>query len=145
MYNELQDEGYTEVNIIGINGFQYLDNDYHCMICDTPDECSSCDVERVLPWVQDLDDDDNDEIWDDYGADGIPDTGDLGEDDGLPDESYGDVWESWDISLRDLVVLDRVGNYITRLNLTSFNPDPTALGECTDNYETIKQLIISLY
>ncbi|SVD73929.1 uncharacterized protein METZ01_LOCUS426783, partial [marine metagenome] len=119
--------------------------DYHCMICDTPDECSSCDVERVLPWVQDLDDDDNDEIWDDYGADGIPGTGDLGEGDGEPDETYGDVWESWDISLRDLVFLDRDGNYITRINLTSFNPDPTALGECTGNYETIKQLIISLY
>ncbi len=145
MYNEPQDEGYTEVNIIGINGFQYLDNDYHCMICDTPDECSSCDVERVLPWVQDLDDDDNDEIWDDFGVDGIPDTGDLGEGDGLPDETYGDVWESWDISLRDLVFIDRNGNYISRINLTSFNPDPTALGECTDNYETIKQLILSLY
>ena len=145
MYNELQSEGYTEISIIGINGFQYLDNDYHCMICDTPDECSSCDVERVLPWVQDLDDDDNDEIWDDYGVDGIPDTGDLGEGDGEPDESDGDVWESWDISLRDLVFLDRDGNYITRINLTGFNPDPTALGECTDNYETIKQLIISLY
>ena len=145
MYNELQAEGYTEVNIMGINGFQYLDNDYHCMICDTPDECSSCDEERVLPWVQDLDDDDNDEIWDDYGVDGIPDTGDLGEGDGEPDEPYGDVWESWDISLRDLIILDREGNYITRINLTSFNPDPTALGECTDNYETIKALILSLY
>ena len=145
LYLELQTEGYTEINIIGINGFQYLDNDYHCMICDTPDECSSCDAERVLPWVQDLDDDDNDEIWDDYGQDGIPDTGDIGEGDGLPDESYGDVWESWDITLRDLVVLDRDGNYITKINLTSFNPDPTALGECTDNYDTIKQLILSLY
>ena len=145
MYNELQNDGYTQINMIGINGFQYLDNDYHCMICDTPDTCSSCDEERVLPWVQDLDDDDNDEIWDDYGSDGIPDTGDLGEGDGQPDESYGDVWESWDISLRDLVFIDREGNYITRINLTSFNPDPTALGECTDNYETIKQLILSIY
>ena len=133
MYNELQAEGYTGVNIIGINGFQYLDNDYHCMICDTPDECSSCDAERVLPWVQDLDDDDNDEIWDDENGDGVP------------DENYGDVWESWEIALRDLIFVDRDGNYITRLNLTSFNPDPTALGECTDNYETIKQLILSLY
>ena len=145
MYNELQSEGYTEVNIMGINGFQYLDNDYHCMICDTPDDCSSCEEERVLPWVQDLDDDDNDEVWDDYGVDGIPNTGDLGEGDGEPDEPYGDVWESWEISLRDLVFLDRDGNYITRLNLTSFNPDPTALGECTRNYDTIKNLIISLY
>ena len=145
MYNDLQAEGYTEVSMMGINGFQYLDNDYHCMICDTPDECSSCDEERELPWVQDLDDDDNDEIWDDYGADGIPDTGDLGEGDGEPDETYGDVWESWEISLRDLVVLDRDGHYITRINLTSFNPDPNALGECTGNYDTIKYLIISLY
>ena len=145
MYNELQSEGYTEVNIMGINGFQYLDNDYHCMICDTPDDCSSCEEERVLPWVQDLDDDDNDEVWDDYGVDGIPNTGDLGEGDGVPDEPYGDVWESWEISLRDLIFLDREGNYITRLNLTSFNPDHAALGECTGNYETIKNLIISLY
>ena len=145
MYLELHSEGYTEVNVVGINGFQYLNNDYHCMICDTPDECSSCSEERILPWVQDLDDDDNDEIWDDYGVDGIPDTGDLGEGDGLPDENYGDVWESWDISLRDLVFIDRDGNYISRINLTSFNPDPAALGECTDNYETIKQLILSLY
>ncbi len=145
MYQELQAEGYTDVNMVGINGFQYLDNDYHCMICDTPDDCSSCDEERILPWVQDLDDDDGDGIWDDYGQDGIPNTGDLGEGDGMPDETYGDVWESWDISLRDLVILDRSGNYMTRINLTSFNPDPSALGECTDNYETIKQLILSLY
>ena len=145
MYQELQTEGYTDVNMVGINGFQYLDNDYHCMICDTPDDCSSCDEERILPWVQDIDDDDGDGIWDDYGQDGIPNTGDLGEGDGIPDEAYGDVWESWDISLRDLVILDRSGNYMTRINLTSFNPDPSALGECTDNYETIKQLILSLY
>ena len=145
MYIELQNEGYTEINIIGINGFQYFDNDFHCMICDTLDECSNCDQERILPWVQDLDDDDNNEIWDDYGADGIPNTNDIGEGDGLPDATYGDAWETWDVSLRDLVVLDRNGNYITRINLTGFNPDPTALGECTDNYETIKELILSLY
>ena len=133
MYKELQDEGYTDINMIGINGFQYIDNDVGCMICNQPDNCSSCDEERVVPWVQDLDDDDNDEIWDDEDNDLLPDT------------TYGDVWESWEITLRDMVVLDRNGNYITRLNLTSFNPDPSALGECTDNYDTIKQLILSLY
>ena len=110
-----------------------MDNDYHCMVCDDPQACSNCDEIRVLPWVQDLDDDDGDGIWDDEDGDGEP------------DEPYGDVWESWDINLRDLVFLDRDGNYITRLNLTSFNPDPTALGECTGNYDTIKNLIISLY
>ena len=141
----MHSEGYTEVNIIGINGFQYLDNNYDCMICNAPEECSNCESERILPWVQDIPDSDNNEIWDDFGADGIPDTNDLGESDGIPDQDYGDTWESWDITLRDLVVLDRSGNYITRINLTGFNPDPTALGECTDNYETIKELILSLY
>ncbi len=145
MYNELQSEGYTEINMVGINGFQYLDNDYHCMICDTPDECSNCDEERILPWVQDIDDDDGDGMWDDHGTDGIPNTNDLGENDGIPDETYGDVWDSWDINLRDLIILDRSGNYMARINLTSFNPDPTALGECTDNYKTIKQIITNLY
>ena len=62
MYLELQAEGYTEVNIMGINGFQYLDNDYHCMVCDDPQACSTCDEIRVLPWVQDLDDDDEDVV-----------------------------------------------------------------------------------
>ena len=124
MFLELQSEGYTEVNISGINGFQYIDNDYHCMVCDDPDGCSNCDGIRVLPWVQDIDDDDGD---------------------GEPDVTYGDVWEDWEITLRDLIFLDREGNYITRLNLTSFNPDPTSLGECTGNYDTIKDLIISLY
>ena len=90
MYLELQAEGYTEVNIMGINGFQYLDNDYHCMVCDDPDECSNCDGIRVLPWVQDIDDDDGDGVWDDENGDGEP------------DETYGDVWESWEISLRDV-------------------------------------------
>ena len=64
---------------------------------------------------------------------------------GEPDENYGDVWEGWDINLRDLVIIDREGNYVTRINLTSFNPDPSALGECSGNYETIKDLIKSLY
>ena len=40
--------------MIGVNGYAYISNDYHCMVCDTPDECSSCDEIRVLPWVQDV-------------------------------------------------------------------------------------------
>ena len=39
---------------MGINGYAYVDNDYHCMICDEPEECNSCDNIRVLPWVQDV-------------------------------------------------------------------------------------------
>ena len=103
---------------MGINGYQYINDNYHCMICD--DECtsSSCDEgERILPWVQDLD---------------------------FNDDYIGDVWHEWDINLRDLVFLDREGMYVTRINLTSYNPDPDGMGECTDNYETIKQLILEL-
>ena len=121
------------MNFVGVNGFQYMDNDYHCMVCDDPETCSSCDDIRIIPWVQDLDDDDGDGIWDDE------------DNDGEPDELYGDVWDSWDVTLRDLVFIDRNENYIYRLNLTAFNPDPSALGECTGNYQTIKDLIISLY
>ena len=42
LYLELQAEGINDVSIMGINGYQYLDNDYEQMI-----------NERVLPWVQD--------------------------------------------------------------------------------------------
>ena len=42
LYLELQSEGINDVNIMGINGYQYLDNDYEEMI-----------NERVLPWAQD--------------------------------------------------------------------------------------------
>ena len=103
---------------MGINGYQYINDNYHCMVCD--DECTSsaCDGgARILPWVQDMDFDDDD---------------------------IGDVWYEWDISLRDLVFLDRDGIYVTRINLTSYNPDPDGMGACTDNYDTIKQLILDL-
>ena len=56
MYQELQSEGYNEISMIGVNGFQYIDNDLSCMICDFPENCSNCDEIRYLPWVQDLDD-----------------------------------------------------------------------------------------
>tara|TARA_B100000945_G_C20229616_1_gene524642 strand:- start:224 stop:574 length:351 start_codon:yes stop_codon:yes gene_type:complete len=115
-----------------MNGYQYIDNDLHCMICDTPDQCSNCSEERILPWTQDIDDDNNDGVWDDENEDG------------MPDELYGDVWDDWDITLRDLIFLNKQGEYVTRINLTGYNPEPTALGECTDNYTTIKNLILNL-
>ena len=39
---------------MGVNGYAYISNDYHCMICDTPNECSNCENIRILPWVQDI-------------------------------------------------------------------------------------------
>tara|TARA_Y100000588_G_scaffold382403_1_gene469821 strand:+ start:6223 stop:6729 length:507 start_codon:yes stop_codon:yes gene_type:complete len=51
-----------------------------------------------------------------------------------------DVWENWDITLRDLVIVNREGYEVARLNLTYANPDPNST--CGENYQTIKQLII---
>ena len=98
LYIELLAEGITDVKIMGINGYQYINDDYTGMIED-----------RILPWTQD-----------------IPEV---------------DVWESWDAILRDLFIIDRDGTLITRINLTSFNPDPEST--CGQNYETIKNVILN--
>ena len=42
-----------------------------------------------------------------------------------------------------LNVIDRDGNEVARVNLTYNNPDPTELGECTGNYQKIKDLILA--
>ena len=98
LYLELQSEGITDVNIMGINGFQYVNDDYSGMIED-----------RVLPWTQ--------------------------------DNLLVDAWGLWDVALRDLFILDRNGVLITKINLTSFNPDPEST--CGQNYETIKNVILN--
>lgn len=56
-------------------------------------------------------------------------------------EQY-DIWDAWDISLRDLVVLNREGFEITRINLSTYGIDSSGIGECTGNYETIKNLLL---
>ena len=55
----------------------------------------------------------------------------------------GDIWDLWDIALRDFVILDRNGVEFARINLTSNNPEPTELGECSGNYQKIKDLILA--
>ena len=118
LFLELESEGITDVSIVGINGYQYINDDYSCMICDDLCTSSTCDDgARILPWVQDLD---------------------------FNNDDIGDVWNEWDATIRDLVFLNRDGVYVTRVNLTSYNPDPDGMGECTDNYDTIKQLILDL-
>ena len=112
LYDELVSEGINDVKIIGINGFQYIEDSYSCMICS--DECTTCSEPRTLPWTQDIDED---------------------------GDGDGDVWEDWGITLRDLVIVDRDGVELTRINLTYNNPDPDST--CGENYETIKNLILS--
>ena len=100
------------------------------MIC--AEECTSytCDGgPRSLPWAQDYDD-------------GINCQGDN---EGLCEEGDedGDVWDSWNILLRDLIILYRDGLEFARINMTYNNPDPTELGECSGNYQKIKDLILA--
>ena len=98
LYLDLQSEGIMDVSIMGINGYQYINDSIDGMI-----------EERVLPWTQD-----------------IPSV---------------DAWGLWDVILRDLFILDRDGILITKINLTSFNPDPSST--CGQNYETIKNVILN--
>ena len=119
--------GITDVKIIGINGYQYIDDSISCMICT--DECTSstCDSgPRILPWVQDYDDGEN-------CHQGLCEAND----------DISDVWDSWNALLRDFVILDRNGVEFARVNLTYNNPDPTELGECSGNYQKILNLILA--
>ena len=130
MYNELVEEGITDVKMMGINGYQYINDSVDCMIC--AEECTSytCDGgPRFLPWTQDYDDGINCQ-----GAN--EELCEEGDED-------GDVWDSWNILLRDLIILDRDGVEFARINLTYNNPDPTELGECSGNYQKIKDLILA--
>ena len=97
-----------------VHHIQYINDSYGCMICEFPDECSNCDDVRILPWTQDLDQD---------------------------DDGTGDVWEEWDATIRDFVIVGRNGEELARINLTYNNPDPDST--CGENYETIKNLILS--
>jgi len=112
LYNELISEEINDVEIIGINGFQYINDSYSCMICD--DECTTCGEPRILPWTQDIDENEDDQ---------------------------GDVWREWGVTLRDFVIVGRDGQELARINLTYNNPDPDST--CGENYETIKNLILS--
>tara|TARA_Y100001960_G_scaffold266972_1_gene290968 strand:- start:2347 stop:2730 length:384 start_codon:yes stop_codon:yes gene_type:complete len=114
LYNELVSEGIDDVKFVGINGKQYEEDSYTCMICDPDATCNNCEGPRILPWTQDIDEDEN---------------GD------------GDVWEDWEATIRDLVIVGRDGTELARINLTYNNPDPDST--CGENYDTIKNLILS--
>ena len=59
LYNEFLSEGINDVKFVGINGKQYEQDSYTCMICDPDATCNNCDGIRVVPWVQDIDEDEN--------------------------------------------------------------------------------------
>ena len=123
-------EGITDVKMMGVNGYQYIGDSMSCMICDNECSSSTCDNgPRILPWTQDYDD----------GINCINENSSLC----LPEDEDGDVWDLWDASLRDFIILDRYGVEFARINLTYNNPDPTELGECSGNYQKIKDLILA--
>ena len=115
---------------MGINGYQYINDSIDCMICSDGCTSSTCDTgPRVLPWTQDYDDGINC----------------MGPNEGLcyVHDEVGDVWDMWNATLRDFIIVDKHGVEFARINLTYNNPDPTELGECTGNYQKIKDLIIA--
>ena len=114
LYNELVSEGIDDVKMMGMNVKQYEEDSYACMICDPDSTCNNCDGPRILPWTQDIDEDGN---------------GD------------GDVWADWNATIRDFVIVGIYGTELARINLTYNNPDPDST--CGENYQTIKNLILS--
>ena len=127
MYNELLNDGITDVEFMGINGYNYINDSYSCMICDNPEDCSNCDDINPISWSQDLDNG--------YNC--------LGEnsDKCYENDQNGDVWDLWNASLRDLIIIDKDGKFVSKINLTYNNPDPTST--CGENYTTIKNIILN--
>lgn len=53
------------------------------------------------------------------------------------------VWQQWGAEWRDLYVLDRDGDFSTKINLTDFDPTPTV--DAGRNYAQLKQLFVTAY
>jgi hypothetical protein len=51
------------------------------------------------------------------------------------------VWISWNAEWRDLLILDRNGRFAARINLTAFDPDPSANGG--QNYAQLRAMLIA--
>jgi len=60
----------------------------------------------------------------------------------VQDTEESNIWYDWDVTLRDLFILDRNGNFVTKINLTTYNPDPNT--PCATNYDALYELLISL-
>ncbi len=127
LYLELLNEGINDVKFMGINGFNYINDSFNCMICNDLENCSNCDSINTIPWTQDLDD----------GLNCLGQNQELCE----SNDENGDVWDIWNVILRDLIILDREGKLVAKINLTYNNPDPTST--CGENYNTIKNLILN--
>ena len=84
LYLELLNEGIDDVKFMGINGFNYINDSFNCMICDDLENCSNCDDINIIPWTQDLDD----------GQNCLDQNQELCE----PNDENGDVWDIWNVT-----------------------------------------------
>jgi len=141
---------------MGINKYQYSGSNNTCMLCNTPDDCSNCDEARTLPWTNDI----PLEVFPEFDMENYEDTdGDGTSEDeaGTACQNAGHIWNGYedecfepyvseimDAALRDFIILNQSGKEVARVNLTGYNPDPSGSGECSGNYESIKNLIINI-
>ena len=54
----------------------------------------------------------------------------------VQDKIESDVWNKWDIIIRDFIILDANGDFFYRVNLTDLDPSVES------NYNNLKQLLI---
>ena len=56
------------------------------------------------------------------------------------DKEEENVWESWQVEIRDFFVLDATGQFFDIINLTLFDPDPSYGGGI--NYQILKSMLL---
>ena len=54
----------------------------------------------------------------------------------VQDNKNASVWNNWQVSLRDFIILNPNGEYYDKINLTEVDPS------VNENYENIKQLLV---
>ncbi len=59
----------------------------------------------------------------------------------VQDNFQQSVWESWEVYIRDLFVLDKHGAVVDVVNLTALDPDPTV--NEGENYRALKELLLT--
>ena len=68
------------------------------------------------------------------GCEGMSELGDLPL---LQDTEEDDVWDSWDVAYRDVVILNGTNERVAVFNLTTYSLS------VEENYETLRSLLVS--
>jgi hypothetical protein len=75
------------------------------------------------------------------GPDQIAGTAALGDLPLVQETATQMVWPEWNAAWRDLVIIDRNGRFAGKINLTAFNPDPSANGG--QNYAQLRAMLLA--